>query len=67
LALLDEWVQNETLISYVKPKAATVALLKYYLDIKSRYFCIALLESKGVMFMPDSALDMEGYVRIGYC
>jgi aspartate/methionine/tyrosine aminotransferase len=27
---------------------------------------VKLLESKGVMFTPGSALDMEGYVRIGY-
>lgn len=66
LALLDQWVQNEPLISYVKPKAATVALLKYDLDMKSRDFCVALLESKGVMFTPGSALDMEGYVRVGF-
>lgn len=66
LALLDQWVQGEPLISYVKPKAATVALLKYELDMKSRDFCVGLLESKGVMFTPGSALDMEGYVRVGF-
>ena len=66
LAMLDEWVNNEPLISYVKPKAATVALLKYDVDMLSRDFCVALLESKGVMFTPGSALDMEGYVRIGF-
>ena len=27
---------------------------------------VRLLESEGVMFTPGSALDMEGYVRIGY-
>jgi aspartate/methionine/tyrosine aminotransferase len=66
LAMLDEWVNNEPLISYVKPKAATVALLKYDVDMPSRDFCVALLESKGVMFTPGSALDMEGYVRVGF-
>lgn len=66
LALLDQWVQGEPLISYVKPKAATVALLKYELNMKSRDFCVALLGSKGVMFTPGSALDMEGYVRVGF-
>ena len=32
----------------------------------SREFCVKLLDSKGVMFTPGSALDIEGYVRIGY-
>lgn len=66
LAILDEWVTNEPLISYIKPQSATLALLKYDLAIPSREFCIKLLESKGVLFTPGSALDMEGYLRIGF-
>ncbi len=66
LEILDQWVAREPLISYVKPKSATVALLKYDLNMNSREFCVRLLESKGVMFTPGSALDMEGYVRIGF-
>jgi aspartate/methionine/tyrosine aminotransferase len=66
LAILDRWVTQEPAISYVKPKAGTVALLKYDFDMPSREFCVRLLEAEGVMFTPGSALDMEGYVRIGY-
>ena len=66
LAILDRWVAEEPAISYVKPKGGTVALLKYDLDMPSRDFCVRLLEAEGVMFTPGSALDMEGYVRIGY-
>lgn len=64
--VLDAWISNEPLISYVKPLSGTVALLKYDLDMSSREFCVRLLESKGVMFTPGSVLEMEGYVRIGY-
>jgi len=66
LAILDRWVAEESAISYVKPKGGTVALLKYDFDLPSRDFCVRLLEAEGVMFTPGSALDMEGYVRIGY-
>jgi aspartate/methionine/tyrosine aminotransferase len=66
LAILDKWVAEELAISYVKPKGGTVTLLKYDFDLPSRDFCVRLLESEGVMFTPGSALDMEGYVRIGY-
>ena len=66
LAILDRWVAEEPAISYVKPKGGTVALLKYDVDMPSRDFCVRLLEAEGVMFTPGSALDMEGYVRIGY-
>lgn len=53
-------------ISRVKPKSGTTALLKYAFDMPSRAFCTELIEATGVMFTPGSALDMEGYVRIGY-
>ncbi|MBL4601840.1 MAG: aminotransferase class I/II-fold pyridoxal phosphate-dependent enzyme [Emcibacteraceae bacterium] len=66
LKILDEWIQNEPLISYVKPKSGTTALLKYDIDIHSRDFCVNLLDKTGVMLTPGSAMDMEGYLRIGY-
>ncbi|MFT5482830.1 MAG: aspartate/methionine/tyrosine aminotransferase [Halieaceae bacterium] len=66
LAILSKWVEQEPLISWVRPRSGTTALLKYELDMSSRDFCIKLLEDTGVMFTPGSALAMEGYVRIGY-
>jgi len=66
LKMLDEWVSNEPQVSYVKPRAGTTALLKYDLPLSSREFCVRLLERYGVMFTPGEALDMEGYLRIGY-
>ncbi|TAL99092.1 MAG: aminotransferase [Paraburkholderia sp.] len=66
LAILDAWIAQEPLLSYVKPKSGTTALVRFDLDMTSRDFCVALLEKTGVMFTPGSAMDMEGYVRIGY-
>ncbi|MCH4886971.1 aminotransferase [Acidaminobacter sp. JC074] len=66
IKILDEWVQKEPKISYVKPKAGTTAFLKYDFDMPSEEFCIKLLESKGVMLVPGSALHTEGFLRIGY-
>jgi aspartate/methionine/tyrosine aminotransferase len=66
LAILSAWVESEPAISWVKPKSGTTALLKYAFDMPSREFCVELLDATGVMFTPGSALDMEGYVRIGY-
>ena len=66
LEILDNWVKNEKFFSYVKPKAGTTALLKYEFNIPSREFCIQILENTGVLFAPGSAMDMEGWVRIGY-
>lgn len=66
LAILAEWVENEPLISWVKPQSGTTALLKYDLDMPSREFCVELLKQTGVMLTPGSAMDMEGYLRIGF-
>lgn len=66
LAVLDAWIAKEPLLSYVKPKSGTTALVKVNVDMTSRQFCVSLLEKTGVMFTPGSALDVEGYVRIGY-
>ncbi|MCX4164222.1 MULTISPECIES: aminotransferase [Paraburkholderia] len=66
LAVLDAWIAKEPVLSYVKPKSGTTALVRVDLPVSSRDFCVALLEKTGVMFTPGSALDMEGYVRIGY-
>lgn len=66
LAILDDWVAGEPLISYVRPRSATITLLRYHIDMPSRDFCVQLLEETGVMLTPGSALDMEGYVRIGF-
>ncbi|MFS8112335.1 hypothetical protein QD460_11495 [Rhizobium jaguaris] len=61
---MSDWVDAEPLISWIKPKSGTTALLKYDLPISSEEFCIRLLKRTGVMLTPSSA--MEGYLRIGY-
>jgi aspartate/methionine/tyrosine aminotransferase len=66
LAVLDEWIAKEPLLSYMKPRSGTTALVRVNVDMTSREFCVSLLEKTGVMFTPGSALDVEGYVRIGY-
>ncbi|WP_120632124.1 aminotransferase [Ruegeria sp. EL01] len=66
LAILHDWVTHEPKMSWVRPRSGTTALLKYDLPINSRDFCVKLLQETGVMFTPGSALNMEGYVRVGY-
>ncbi|MDL2211468.1 aminotransferase [Erysipelotrichaceae bacterium OttesenSCG-928-M19] len=64
--ILDEWVQNTKGISYAMPVAGTTAFLKYDFDVKSAELCHNLMQETGVMLVPGSALDIEGYLRIGY-
>ncbi len=66
LAVLDDWVAGERLVDYVRPASGTTALLRYAIGLPSEALCVGLLEAEGVMLTPGSALDMEGYLRIGY-
>lgn len=66
LAILDAWIADEPSISYVRPQSGTTALLRFDLDMPSADLCRTLQEETGVMLLPGSALDMEGYLRIGY-
>lgn len=66
LATLDHWMQSEDSLSYVKPMAGTITLLKYSFDMPSDDFCTQLLDKTGVLFTPGSAFGVEGCVRIGY-
>jgi aspartate/methionine/tyrosine aminotransferase len=66
LVALEAWVARQPSVSFVRPRGGTVALLRYAFDMPSETLCIHLLEERGVLFTPGSALDMEGYLRIGY-
>jgi aspartate/methionine/tyrosine aminotransferase len=66
LTTLDAWVSAEPRVSYVRPRSGTTALLRYESDLPSESLCLGLLEAEGVLFTPGSALDAEGYLRIGY-
>ncbi len=65
-SILSDWVDGEPLISWIRPKSGTTALVKYDLPMASRDFCTRLLDEEGVLFTPGSAMDMEGWLRIGY-
>jgi aspartate/methionine/tyrosine aminotransferase len=66
LEILDHWVRQERLISYVKPEAGTTAFLQYKVDMPSEEFCAGLLKETGTFVVPGKAFDMEGYFRVGY-
>jgi aspartate/methionine/tyrosine aminotransferase len=66
LAVLDAWVTEEPSIHYLKPRSGTTALLKYDFAMPSEELCVRLLDRTGVLLTPGSAMDMEGYLRIGY-
>ena len=65
--ILTDWIKSEPLIDWVEPKGGTTCLLKYKPNISSVDLCEKLLDDTGVLFLPASTLEMEGYLRAGYC
>lgn len=66
LQILDDWVNSQEHISWVKPQAGTTALLHYDLDISSEKFCDKLMDEKEVLLVPGKCFDIEHSLRIGY-
>jgi aspartate/methionine/tyrosine aminotransferase len=66
LRTLDRWMESEPSMTYVRPRAGTIALLNFSAPMSSREFCVKLLNETGVMFTPGSTFDLEQCVRIGY-
>ena len=67
LGTLKNWVSNEHLVDCVIPNGGTTALVKYFKDIPSRELCRKLQSSTGTALLPGETMEMEGYVRIGFC
>ena len=65
--ILNDWLKTEKNVSCLLPEGGTTVLLRYNLDIKSRDLCRDLQLKTGVAMLPGETMEMEGYVRIGYC
>lgn len=67
LKTLGDWIKHESLADCVIPTGGTTALVKYLKDIPSRVLCKDFQEKFSVALLPGETLEMEGYVRIGFC
>ncbi len=65
LALVEKWVVAHPGFQFVVPKAGSVIVIQYDLDMPSETFCRRLLEQEGVLTIPGSRLDIEGHFRVG--
>jgi len=65
--ILKKFVANSTNCSCVLPTGGTVALLKYNKNIGSEDLCRNFQDETGIALLPGGVLDMENYVRIGFC
>lgn len=67
LKILEDWLNGEIYVKANLPQGGTTALVRYKKDIPSRTLCKNLQAKTGVAILPGETMDMEGFVRIGYC
>ncbi|HHY32121.1 MAG TPA: aminotransferase class I/II-fold pyridoxal phosphate-dependent enzyme [Firmicutes bacterium] len=66
-AVLDEWARaNADLVRYVPPREGVVAFVKYAADVPSIDIATELVTQDGVLVVPGSCFETEGYLRIGF-
>lgn len=66
LRILDNWVQGEARLHYVKPKAGTTALVYYDYDMDSYSFCERMYYETGAFVTPGDCFGEPKSMRIGY-
>lgn len=66
LRILDDWIDTQPHLHYVKPQAGTTALVYYDFDIPSVEFCDRLYRQTGAFVVPGDCFEQPKSVRIGY-
>jgi len=66
LPILEDWVKQTGIFSFVKPKAGAVSFIKYGLKVNSTRLAEKLREQKSVLVVPGDHFRIDGYLRIGY-
>jgi aspartate/methionine/tyrosine aminotransferase len=64
--LLDEWISNESYLSWVKPKAGSVAFIKQDTSYTSEELCLRLIKERSTFLVPGECFEHPDHLRIGY-
>ena len=64
--ILKNWADKNPDIRLVIPNGGTTAFIGYNKAITSEILCKKLQEETGIMILPGSTLELDGYLRIGY-
>ncbi|NQJ69354.1 aminotransferase [Streptococcus suis] len=66
LAILDQWIEEEPLVSYIRPAVVSTSFVKIAVEMPMEDFCLQLLQEHGVLLVPGNRFDRDGYVRLGF-
>ncbi len=64
--LLNDWINKEPHISWVKPTAGSVGFMKHDLDVTAEKICLGLINEKDTFLVPGDCFEHPDHIRIGY-
>lgn len=64
--LLDDWISKEPYLSWVKPKAGSVAFMKQETGLTSKEICLRLIKERSTFLVPGECFEHPDHLRIGY-
>lgn len=62
---LNQYIQDQPLLSGVVPTTGTIMFLEYHLAMDSKTLCTKLQEETGVFFVPGACFGIEKHLRFG--
>ncbi|HEL1806192.1 TPA: aminotransferase [Streptococcus suis] len=66
LAILDQWIEEEPRVSYIRPAVVSTSFVKIAVEMPMEEFCLQLLQEHGVLLVPGNRFNRDGYVRLGF-
>jgi aspartate/methionine/tyrosine aminotransferase len=63
---LDNWINKEPLIDWVRPSAGSVAFMEHHINLKASDICLQLIKEKSTFMVPGDCFEQPKYLRIGY-
>lgn len=64
--IILKWAQLEKRVHIIAPQGGTTAFVRYDAPFYSVELCKKLQKDTGVLILPGSTLEVDGYLRIGY-
>lgn len=64
--ILSQWVEDMPQIDWIPPQAGTTAFLEYKMKVPSLELCLRLMNEKGLLLVPASCFEMEGFLRMSF-
>ena len=64
--VLTNWLETENNCHCIIPQGGTTAFVGYDMEIDSEDLCKNLQSDTGIMLLPGSTMELDGYLRIGY-